>query len=92
MCIQCDIDRQYVAEMTIKNPQPCIVCKSPDIVGVATWIADEKHALAVGAVNGDRIFGFCLCAAHNIVTEDNEGLIVKAIVRTIRDGNSREVK
>jgi hypothetical protein len=80
-----------MAELMLQNPRPCIVCKSPDVVGAGTWIADAKRALAVGATNTGRIFAFCLCDEHSEATDENEKLTIQAIVRAIRNGNSREV-
>jgi hypothetical protein len=91
VCDQCDVERHKLAELMLEHPRPCIVCQSNDVVGAGTWIPDEKRSLAVGAKNADRIFAFCLCDVHSDNTEENEKAVMQAVVRSIRNGNSREV-
>jgi len=98
MCEHCenpnydiDFERKKLAEWALQNPMPCIVCKAKSVVGAGTWIADEKHYLAVGAKNADRIFVFSLCEVHVEPIAANETLIMKAIVRMVRHGNSEAV-
>lgn len=98
MCEQCDanlnpldFERKKLAQWALEHPMPCIVCKTLPVVGAGTWIADEKHYLAVGAKNADRIFVFSLCEVHVEPIAANETLIMKAIVRMVRHGNSEAV-
>lgn len=98
MCEQCDknqeksdLERKRLAEWALQRQIPCIVCRALPVIGAGTWIADEKHYLAVGAKNADRLFVFSLCLAHAEPTEENEELIKRSIVRMVRHGNSGAV-
>jgi hypothetical protein len=90
MCDECNKERARLAEQLLNDPLPCIVCQSPDVIMAGTWIVDPSRALAVGAVNADRIFAFCLCELHGKDTPENEKLVMQAIVRSVRNGNGIE--
>lgn len=90
MCEECERERARLAESLLNDPLPCIVCKSPDVVMAGTWVVDPSRALAVGAANANRIFAFCLCEDHSENTEENEKLVLQAIVRSVRNGNGIE--
>lgn len=92
MCERCDSEREEIAKITMEHPQPCIVCKSLNIIGVGTWIPDERHRLAAGATEDFHpIFGYWLCAEHTAVTEENERKIMQCVLREIREGHSHEI-
>jgi hypothetical protein len=91
MCDYCTLKQAELIDLMFNHPQPCIVCKDTNITAAGTWMADEKTALAVGANNFDRIFAFCLCDIHGKTSEENEKLIVQAIIRSIREGNAYEI-
>lgn len=88
---QMDDERKRLLKWILENPTPCIVCQTTEVVGAGTWIADQRRYLAVGSQNADRIFAFSLCENHIEQTEENEKLIMQAIVRMVRSGNGREV-
>lgn len=91
MCDFCR-ERQRLTKIALKNPQPCFVCGSPQIVGVGTWIPDEKHRLAAGGTNNtEPVFAYCLCETHAELSEVNEKLITQTILRRMREGKGFQV-
>lgn len=99
MCDNCDnlnaleaLRERLIAQM-LKHPAPCVVCHCPVIVDVASWIPDEKHRLAVGAGKGRiPVLVCCVCADHAAQTEENNKLLMQAMLRSIREKKSREEK
>ena len=95
MCDNCDKewqemddDRKRLAQWMIDHPKPCIICDDINVVGAGTWIAGDKQYLAIGSQNFNRIFAFSLCETHVESTEENEKLIMQAIVRLVRNGGT----
>ena len=91
MCEYCQ-ERNRLAKIAMDDPQPCFICGDPEVVGVGTWVPDERHRLAAGGTKDtDRIFAYCLCDIHAQGTDENDKLIVQSILRTIREGKEFNV-
>lgn len=92
MCDQCDEERERLVQIILRHPQPCIVCHDPAIVGAGSWIPDESRRIAAGGPQDvDRIFAFCLCAAHAEPSPENEKAIIQAILRQVREGKGFQI-
>ena len=97
MCEKCEQQeqieqtRQRLSEKALRNPMPCVVCGEKEVVGVGTWLPDQKHYLAAGGTN-ERvpIFSFWMCRVHCEPTKANEKLVMQAVLRTIREKKARE--
>lgn len=85
-------ERARLTKLAMQDPQPCLVCGSPKIVGVATWIPDETTRLAAGGTDtSNPIFAFCLCEQHFEGTDENMKAITQYILRQVRIGKSKHV-
>lgn len=91
MCQFCN-ERKRLTRIIAENPQPCFICGDPRIVGIGTWVPDDRHRLAVGCTSeSEAVFAYCLCEAHAEDTEENERLIMQEVVRSVREKKGRNV-
>jgi hypothetical protein len=90
VCDYCDNERERLTKLAMKKRLPCVVCSSTDLAGVGTWIPDETKRLAAGG-NSERapIFSFSLCREHMSTNDENEKLIMQAVLRQVRTGRLR---
>lgn len=95
MCMNCDrieAKKQEVVASVEKTPRSCLVCESPDAIGIGTWTAGKEHRLAVGDKGKVvSVFGFWLCEEHMEITPKNEKLITQIIVQEVRSGNPQQI-
>ncbi len=78
-------ERERLIKIAQENPRPCIVCDSPKVYSIGTWVPDKNQRLAAGG-NRDTtpIFSFWLCRAHTQDSTENEKLIRQAVLRSVR--------
>lgn len=89
MCERCQIaaERQRLTELAMENPTPCVVCSDKNVVGVGTWLPDDRHYLAAGGTKTHApLFAFCLCEIHASFSEEMQKLVTQAILREVRLG------
>lgn len=78
-------ERERVIRYAQENPQPCLVCRDPEVRGIGTWIPDERHYLAAGGNSKTvPVFAFWLCEGHSDASAENEKLIRQAVLRSQR--------
>ena len=93
MCAHCDESRERIIDAVARNPTPCVVCRSTEIVGIGTWMPGPTERLAAGAYGDEQpVFAFWLCERHAQIDESHKKLITQAVLREFQQGNAYEEK
>lgn len=96
MCERCDAfeaEKQRLVNIAKQNMIPCLICASPDVVAIGTWIPGKRMLLAVGGnAKFTPVFCFWLCEEHMPMTPENGKLTEQSILRDVRTGKRFHVQ